>query len=431
MTNVVGSRVIGFINLVGTPGIQDTVNFVGGNWLFTFNTLAQATIITHGAPFVVVNNGNGSSTVAVLDPTVFALTDRALMNFTGDVAQMLQGRFDGMPVAGAGRAAAMSFAPAASGSALTDEVQAAFSGIPSVAMSYASDARRPLIGKASPAGEPYYDTTIWASGFGGERKQRVDGSVLPATDTAYGGALGIDRAFGPNLRLGGFLGGGASRESVELSVQSVDATYIFGGVYGRFDWVAQYLDFALYGGSIKISNSTIGFADNLVPTGFVNATAANSGGWFISPELTYGYRIPFNAVTVTPRVRLRYLGASLDGLNESFAGQNLSVARRAINDLEERGEVEVSTVSGAFKGTASIGVIGLERLGNPIVNTVLLTQNLSFATPGQNNAVGGVFGLGLQYQPLPNVKLFVAGEGTAMSDKSDSFAASGGAQLSF
>jgi hypothetical protein len=50
--------------------------------------------------------------------------------------------------------------------------------------------------------------------------------------------------------------------------------------------------------------------------------------------------------------------------------------------------------------------------------------------PGQASAVGGVLGAGLQYQALPNVKLFVTGEGVAMSDKS-SFAATGGAEFSF
>lgn len=63
--------------------------------------------------------------------------------------------------------------------------------------------------------------------------------------------------------------------------------------------------------------------------------------------------------------------------------QNLSVGQRSINDLEERGEVELSTISGAFKGSATIGFIGLERLGNPNINAVLLGRNLSFVTPGQ------------------------------------------------
>jgi hypothetical protein len=111
--------------------------------------------------------------------------------------------------------------------------------------------------------------------------------------------------------------------------------------------------------------------------------------------------------------------------------QNLSVGRRGINDLEERGEVELSTAAGAFKGSVSVGVIGLERLGNPTINAVLLSQSLSFTTPGQASAVGGVLGFGLQYRALSNVKLFLAGEATAMSDKTDSFAATGGAQVAF
>lgn len=158
---------------------------------------------------------------------------------------------------------------------------------------------------------------------------------------------------------------------------------------------------------------------------------ASYGGWFISPEVTYGYGIPFNAVTVTPRLRLRYVGGELDGYSETGSAQNLSVGGRSINDIEERGEVELSTVSGGFKGTAYVGIIGLERLGNPTINTVLLSQSLSFTTPGQANAVGGVLGAGLQYRALPTVKLFVTGEGVAMSDKSDSFAATGGAEFSF
>jgi hypothetical protein len=76
-------------------------------------------------------------------------------------------------------------------------------------------------------------------------------------------------------------------------------------------------------------------------------------------------------------------------------------------------------------------VIGLERLGNPTINTALLGQNLSFVTPGKASAVGGVLGLRMEYRARSNVALFVAGEGTVMSDRSDSFAATGGARVSF
>jgi hypothetical protein len=91
----------------------------------------------------------------------------------------------------------------------------------------------------------------------------------------------------------------------------------------------------------------------------------------------------------------------------------------------------LSTVSGGFKGSVTVGVIGLERLGNPAINTVLLGQNLAFVTPGQASAVGGVLGLRMDYRLRSNVALFVAGEGTAMSDRSDSWAATGGARVSF
>jgi hypothetical protein len=427
LTDIVGGRVIGAINLFPT---NNTINFVGGNWLFTFNTLAGATINANGAPFAVSGN-----TVAVIDRTSFALADRALTDFTGEVQQMLQGRFDGMKVgAGGGGSSALGFAGAPSTPGLANEATQAFSGIPSVAMSYASDSR-PLLGKAPAAAAPYYDTTIWASGFGGERKQNADGVVLPATDIAYGGALGVDRAFGPNLRLGAFAGGGASREDVELSVQSIDSTYAFGGGYGRLDWVSQYLDFSLYGGSIS-NSSTRGIANNTVASGFETATASY-GGWFISPALTYGYRIPLsNDILMTPRVSVRYVGGALDGYSESGSEQDLSVGRRSINDLEERAELEFSTLKpvswgGTVKSTIAVGAIGLERLGNQTIDTVLLGQNLSFVTPGQASAVGGVVDAGIQYRPAGNVSLFISAEGTAMSDRSYSGAATGGARVAF
>jgi hypothetical protein len=37
----------------------------------------------------------------------------------------------------------------------------------------------------------------------------------------------------------------------------------------------------------------------------------------------------------------------------------------------------------------------------------------------------------MEYRVMANVSLFVAGEANAMSDKSDSFAATGGARVSF
>ena len=423
LTNVVGSRVVGAINLFG--GGPNAVNFQGGNWLFTFNTLSGATINTNGAPFVVSGN-----TVAVLDPTAIALADRSLMFVTGGVSQMLRDRFSGITTGGGGQSAMSFAAPDSFG--VAGQAQAPFANIPSVAMSYASDPK-PILGKA-PAAAPYYDTTVWTSGFGGERIQDAYGSILPATETAFGGAIGVDRSFGWDWRLGAFLGGGFGREAVELNVQTVDTDYFFGGVYGHVDWAAQFLNLALYGGSMS-NASTRGVANNLVPGGFQSATA-NYGGWFISPELTYGIHIPGNDFVWTPRIIVRYVGGSIDGFTETGSAQNLSLGAQAINDLEERAEIEFSKVmpasfGGTFKTTADIGVIGLERLGNSNINAVLLGQNLAFVTPGAASAVGLVVGGAVQYRPTPSVALYLSAEGTVMSDNSVTGALAGGARISF
>jgi hypothetical protein len=422
LTNIVGSRVIGAIDLVGA---HDTVNFVGGNWFYTFNTLAGATINTNGAPFVVSGNQ-----VAVLDQTAFGLADRSLMFFTGGVSQMLRERLYSM-TPGTGGSAAMGFA-APDSSGVVGQAQGAFAGIPTVAMSYASDPK-PILGKA-PAVAPYYDTTVWASGFGGQRIQDAYGPILAATDTAFGGAIGIDRAFASNWRLGAFLGAGAGREDVQFSVQTIDTTYVYGGMYGHVDVAAQFLDFALYGGGMN-NNSTRGIANNLAAGGFENATASY-GGWFISPELIYGIHIPTADFVWTPRATIRYVGGVVDGFSETGSAQNLTVGAQDINDVEERLEVEFSKVTpvsfgGTFTLKEYVGAIGIERVGNSNINTVLLGQNLSFVTPGAAAAGGIVAGGELQYRPTPSVSLFVAGEGTVMSDKSASGAVTGGARVAF
>jgi CO/xanthine dehydrogenase FAD-binding subunit len=192
LSNLAGSRIAGSITLGGG---NKTLEFIGGNYLYTVNSLAGVTINTHGAPFVVSGN-----TVAVLDPTVLALEDRSLMNFTGGVSSMLQDRFGGMGVpGGAGKVAPLSFAPsfAPNTAARLDAAHDAFAGIPSLSMSYASDDSRVRNAnaaylKAPVAAVPVYDTTVWASGFGGERRQSGFDTVLPVRDIAYGGAVGVE-----------------------------------------------------------------------------------------------------------------------------------------------------------------------------------------------------------------------------------------------
>ena len=398
LTNLAGSRIAGSITLGGG---NRTLEFIGGNYLYTVNSLAGVNINTHGAPFVVSGNS-----VAVLDPTVLALEDRSLMNFTGGVSSMLQDRFGGMGVpGGAGRAAPLSFAPsfAPDTAARLDAAHDAFAGIPSLSMSYASDDSRVRNAnaaylKAPVAAVPVYDTVVWASGFGGERRQSGFDTVLPVRDTAYGGAFGVDRQFTPDLRLGLFAGGGASNLRTAFNVQGVDSEYGFAGGYGRWDRRDYFVDFALFGGGLS-SKSTRQVANNLVANGLEIATARYDG-WFISPDVTIGYRM-FNPLgTVTPKARVRYVGGTLDGYTETGSAQGLVVGARNISDIEERLGIEFAMITafaggGTIRSSVEFSGLGLHRLGDSTINTVLLAQNLAFTTPGRRDAYGGVINAGL------------------------------------
>src|SRR5450432_4891406 len=148
--------------------------------------------VSGGAPFVISGNQ-----IATLDPTAFGLADRALMNVTGGISALVQNRFGGMAPVGSS-AGISSFAPAA------DKATEAFAGIPSLAIAYAPEGQGAF--KAPPfAGVGI--TTVWTGAFGGVRHQSADGPMLAATDSAFGGALGVDRQVAPDLKLGGFIGG--------------------------------------------------------------------------------------------------------------------------------------------------------------------------------------------------------------------------------
>lgn len=432
LTNTAGSLIVGSIQLSGPNKVLE---FVGGNYIYTLQSLAGVQINAHGAPFVVAGN-----TVAVLDPTGFALADRSVTNFAGGISSLLQDRFTGMGIAGAGAGSAMmpmGFAPETG----LDRISAAhdaFVGMPSVSMSYASDdskARNALAmyTKAPAPAVPVNDITVWTSGFGGERHQSAFDDIQRARDDAFGAAIGVDRQFTPDLRLGVFAGGGSSRLRTDFNVQNVDSDYGFAGAYGRFDRRAWYLDFALFGGGIS-SKETRQVANNLV--GFETATASYNG-WFISPDVTAGYRVFTDWGVVTPKARLRYVGGTLDGYTETGSAQGLSVGARNFNDVEERLGVELSTIRpvgllpGTMKLTGEVDAVGLQRLGDDTINAVLLAQNLAFTTPGKAQAFGGAASAMIEWRPKNNVALYVSAEGMLMDDHSSSWVGKGGVRVGF
>ena len=173
--------------------------------------------------------------------------------------------------------------------------------------------------------------------------------------------------------------------------------------------------------------------------GLVSANASY-GGWFIDPSLAFGHRFDVNLVpgnfTITPAVKVRYLDAHFDGYAESGAGvANLVVAGRAFQAWEERAELTFANtfaVAGGHRVMVRVtgGALAQQRSAGGQVNIALVGQNFLAATPDRGSINGAFSGAGLDWQ-MGNVTLFASGEATGTNDSTHTFAAKGGARMSW
>ena len=416
LTLLPGSRIIGAIRLGG----GDTVNFRGGNNNLTFNTLAGATV-TGTNPFAV--SGNQAASV---DSTPFAANWRTLADFTRAAS-------DAVPVFSGGGVPDAGMPLAFAGTEGPSRIEDAFASLPGLS-AYSGEA---MVFKAPT--QTYADgTTVWARGFAGQRIQQQDGVLLRNASVFYGGMIGADFAFRPDLRYGFYLGGGKTTTSIDLNQDGSNSDLVFGGVYARHDFGASFVHAAVQAGSSR-NAITRTINNNLVAGGLETAGAAFDG-WYVSPEATIGHRLALGQLagasyTLTPSLRIRYLYGSYDGYTETGTTAPLTVGGQTVSTLEERGEVKLTRTvqfspNDMLSTSVSAGVLGTQRVGGNTINAVLLGQAMPFATPGQSSVWGGFGGVGMEWRSR-NVTLFSAAEYLAFTDNANVVSGRAGIRVAF
>lgn len=418
LTLLPGSRILGAIDMGGGA---DVVNFTAGrgaSWLVTLNNFTGTINGSGDAPFVIRGNQ-----FATLDPTPFAMADRSLMDFTRSISGIL-GSLGGTGAAQNGPLAS-AFAPDDSSAQRVD----AFAGIP--ALAYASDAilfKNPTVVTAD-------GRSVWARGFVGQHTQDADGVLLRSTTMFAGGAVGFDLLAQPDLRLGAFVGGGQSYLSLDQSAGNTRTDTGFGGLYGGYAFTSfgapSILKVALHGGA---GTSTVSRTVNS-NLGTEVATASYNTS-YVSPEAKYSVNVPlWSQYTLTPSFGVRYVAGFFDGYTETGATAPLTVASRTIQNVEERGELKLTRATPVgpdlLLTNVYVGALGIQRLGDTTVNTVLLGASLPFVTPGKNKVAGVLGGGGLEWQTRKGVSFFGAAEAIGMSDSSTVVSARGGLRVAF
>lgn len=419
LTLLPGSFIIGGINF--NVGGTNSVNLQAGNLNLTLNTLAGATI-AGTVPFAVLGNR-----IATADPTPFAMVDRDLMDFSRGVSAAIP------EMATQDEAVAKALSFSVSEASVRSRFEDAFYGIPGLS-SYAQD--RTLLLK--PTVQYRNGASVWARGFAGERDQPADGVQLHTINQYYGGMLGADMQARANPRLGIFAGAGETRSSVDFNFGASTSNLGFAGAFAQYtQGIVSFRGIVQGGHSTTNTNRNI---NNNIVLGGLEVAKASYGTTYFVPEADLGLNFGLGVLhgasyTLTPSVNVRYLFAAVDGYSESGSTANLTVAARNVQDVEERGQLKLSstTILGAGKvvlGSIYGGVIGVQRAGSTTVDTILLGQAVPFVAPGKSETIGGYGGAGIEWHS-GKTTLFGSIEYLQFSDSSSVIGGRGGVKVEF
>lgn len=243
------------------------------------------------------------------------------------------------------------------------------------------------------------NSNFWIRGFTGRNKVDATASSVDYINTYSGGAIGHERDWTDDVRVGAFIGAGATENSLGGALGGTKADLIFFGAYATKTWGATFAKVGLTGGRGN-NTSTRNIA---APTPEI--ATADYHSWYVSPEVSVGRVYDLGqhlggTFSVTPVLSVRYVHASQAGYTETGATNNLTMNSSSSTTVEERAELKFSYATKAFtdygvKINASVGGIGQQNSGGAMSGT-LLGAPLSFATPGNDNSTGFVGGLGFE-----------------------------------
>ncbi|MCC5831877.1 MAG: autotransporter domain-containing protein [Chlamydiales bacterium] len=252
-------------------------------------------------------------------------------------------------------------------------------------------------------------SSFWVQGLGSYRERDED---IRYHNSQSGFLAGFDT---PLCGGDASLFGGASFACAEVSnhSQKADIDNYVGGISYQARFCDSFFGFALIAGYVDWENRRC-VMNNLAAGGMQNARAEIDGA-FISPEVTYAYRLPFIWRRPVIGLTLRYAGLFLGDYQERGSSMNLSVKGRHVDLITTRLEFSLplsfSCGYACWDFEPYLGTYGRYQVGGRDVDGVLLGEPLSFDQTGPRNLAAFLFGI-RAIQSVGYLDLFINIEGS-------------------